>query len=84
MDDTAAFEIIRSVLGGIAPEVDLDTVDPTAMLQDEVDLDSINFLDFVAGLHDRTGIDIPERDYPEIATLDGCRRYLIAHAAVGA
>ncbi len=52
------------MLSGIAPEADLDTLDPTAQLQEELDLDSINFLDFVSGVHDRTGVDIPERELP--------------------
>jgi len=73
--------VVLDVLGEIAPEADLAAVDPSDQLQEELDLDSINFLDFVTGLHDRTGIDIPEAAYPEVATLAGCVQYLRAHAA---
>jgi acyl carrier protein len=73
--------VVLDVLGEIAPEADLAGLDPSGQLQEELDLDSINFLDFVSGLHDRTGVDIPERAYPEVATLAGCVQYLEAHAA---
>lgn len=66
------------MLSGIAPEADLDAIDAAGQFQEELDLDSINFVDFV---HDRTGVDIPERDYPQVATLEGCLRYLRANLA---
>jgi len=68
--------VVRSVLGGIAPEVDLGQVRPGADLRDELDIDSMDFLRFVVGLHERLGIDVPEADYPLIRTLDGCVAYL--------
>ena len=81
MNDNELRAAVLDVLGQIAPEADLGSLDPSSQLQEELDLDSINFLDFVSGLHDRTGVDIPERAYPEVATLDGCLTYLHAHAA---
>lgn len=82
MNEETAAGVIRDVLGGIAPEADLDSLDPDEQLQEALDLDSMNFLDFVAGIHDRTGIDVPERDYPMVATFGGCVAYLCAHAPV--
>ncbi len=41
----------------------------------------VNFLNFVAALHDATGVDVPERDYPMIRTIDGCTAYLATHVA---
>ena len=79
MDDAGARAVITEVLAEIAPEVDLATVDPDASLQDEVDLDSISFLDYVAGLHERTGVDVPEHDYPQVSTLAGAVTYLVTH-----
>lgn len=81
MNDTELRAVVIDVLAQIAPEADLDNLDPSSQLQEELDLDSINFLDFVSGLHDRTGVDIPERAYPEVATLAGAVQYLEAHAA---
>ncbi|HYA69557.1 MAG TPA: phosphopantetheine-binding protein [Acidimicrobiales bacterium] len=78
MNDDDARNLIRSVIGEVAPEADLDSVGPDEMLQEALDLDSIDFLNFVTGLHERTGLEIPEREYPELATLEGCVRYLTA------
>ncbi|HMK10030.1 MAG TPA: acyl carrier protein [Acidimicrobiales bacterium] len=68
-------------LGAIAPETDFDNLDPDADLRDELDLDSMDFLNFVIGLHDLIGIEVPERDYPQMLTLDMCVRYLDAALA---
>jgi acyl carrier protein len=67
---------IRAILGGIAPEVDLAGVKPDADLRDELDIDSMDFLRFVVGLHERLAVDVPESDYPRIRTLDGCLAYV--------
>lgn len=75
----------RTVLAGllhrIAPEVDLDEVDPDADLQEEIDLDSMDFLNLVTALHEATGIEVPERDYPSLGTVNGFVAYVTAHAA---
>jgi acyl carrier protein len=76
----AAEQVVREVLAQIAPEADFDAIDRSAQLQDELDLDSINFIDLMAGIHERTGLDIPERDYPLVATFDGCVSYLCGHS----
>ena len=75
-DDARA--LLARLLGGIAPEIDLDEIDPTAALQEEADLDSMDFLNLVGALYDETGIDVPERDYPSIATIDGFVAYVTA------
>ncbi len=72
---------IRFILGGIAPEVDLAQVRPDADLRDELDIDSMDFLRFVVGIHERLGVDVPEADYPRIRTLDGCVAYLAERGA---
>jgi acyl carrier protein len=76
--DTAR-TIVAEVLHRIAPEVDVDDVDPQGDLQEEMDLDSMDFLNLVVGLHGRTGVEIPEHDYPLVSTLDGCVTYLAEH-----
>jgi acyl carrier protein len=72
---------VRSILGGIAPDVDLAGVKPDADLRDELDIDSMDFLRFVVALHERLGVDVPEADYPRIRSLDGCAAYLAARVA---
>lgn len=80
MTSDDALDLVRTVIGQIAPEADLGDVEPDETLQEALDMDSIDFLNFVIGLHDRTGLEIPERDYPELATLDGCIHYLESKA----
>jgi len=66
------------VLGGIAPEADLAALDPGADLREALDLDSMDFLNFMVGLHQATGIDVPESHYARLSTLDACVDYLAA------
>jgi len=80
MTDDDARDLIRTVLGEVAPEADLDSVGPDETMQEALDLDSLDFLNFVTGLHDRTGLEIPEHDYPELSTVEGCVRYLTTAA----
>ena len=72
---------IRSILGGIAPDVDLAGVKPDADLRDELDIDSMDFLRFVIAVHERLNVEVPEADYPKIRTLDGCVAYLAERTA---
>ena len=69
-------ELVLEVLGAIAPEADLSRLDPAEDLRDALEIDSMDLLHFAIGLHEQTGIEIPEADYPKIATLAGCLAYL--------
>lgn len=75
-----AMDLVRTAIREVAPEADLCGIEPHETIQEALDMDSIDFLNFVVGLHERTGLDIPERDYPELATLEGCVGYLEARA----
>jgi acyl carrier protein len=74
---------VLQALGGIAPEADLSRIRPDAALRGQLDLDSMDVLNFVIALHAALGVDIPEIDYPKLATLDGCVAYLAAARAAG-
>jgi acyl carrier protein len=76
MNQTEAKNLIIDVLAGIAPEADFDALSGNAQLRDELDLDSMDFLNFVAALNERARIDIREADYPKLATLDAAVAYL--------
>jgi acyl carrier protein len=76
MSDIDIRKIVREELGNIAPEIDLAAVEPTADLREAADIDSMDFLTFVTALHHRTGIDIPEIDYPKLVTLKGLFAYI--------
>ena len=68
--------MLHEELGNIAPEIDLQKVDPSADLREVLDIDSMDFLNFVTAIHHRLGVDIPELDYPKLVTLDGAVSYL--------
>jgi len=69
-------KLLQEELNNIAPEIDMTSVDPTADLREAMDIDSMDFLNFITALHRRVGIDILEIDYPKLITLDGAIAYL--------
>jgi acyl carrier protein len=81
MSDPDIRKAILEELGNIAPEADLAAVDPAADLREALDIDSMDFLNFVIALHRRLAVDIPEIDYPKLVTLDGAMTYLRAKMA---
>ena len=81
MNNEVALDLVWGVLGNIAPEADRAKVDTGAALHDVLDLDSLDFLNFVSALHERAHVDIPERDYPLVSTIDGCVSYLASRSS---
>ena len=69
-------ETVLRALGRVAPEADLSQIKPDLRIRDQLDIDSMDLLNFVIGLHKELKVDIPEADYPKFATLDGCVEYL--------
>ena len=67
-------------LGNIAPEADFTALDPTADLREALDIDSMDFLNFMTAVHKRLGVNVPEADYPKLFTLDGAVAYIAAAA----
>jgi acyl carrier protein len=74
-------KVLQEELGNIAPEMDIEKLDASADLREALDIDSIDFLNFVTALHKRLGIDVPELDYPKLFTLDGAVSYFATKAA---
>ncbi len=70
---------VLRLLGNVAPEADLAQLKPDVSIRDQLDVDSMDFLNFVIALHDALHVDIPESDYAKIATLNDCVAYLEAH-----
>jgi acyl carrier protein len=68
--------LLLQLLSGIAPEADYASLAGDANLRESLDLDSMDFLNFVTALHQRTGKNIPEADYRELVTLDKAISYL--------
>jgi acyl carrier protein len=69
-------ELALRVLRKIAPEADAARIDHRENLREQLDLDSMDFLNFVIGLHEALGVDIPEADYARLSSLDGIVQYL--------
>lgn len=68
-------------LAKIAPEADLGRIRPAVNIRQQLDIDSMDFLNFVIELHKQLQVEIPERDYPKLITLNGCVEYLAAALA---
>ena len=68
--------LAANVLAGIAPETDLSAVSEQEDLREALDLDSMDFLNFIIGLSHGSGVAIPEADYPRMFTLKGLVNYL--------
>ena len=76
MTDEQVRELILNIIHDIAPDEDLSDVKPDVRLRDQLDLDSMDFLDIVMELRKRHKIEVPEEDYMQLATLNGCVAYL--------
>ncbi|AOT03324.1 acyl carrier protein [Arthrobacter sp. U41] len=79
MNEQDARAAVQAAIGKVAPDVDLAEVAEDARLRQDLELDSLDFLRLVETIDMATGVDIPERDYPEVATVKGLIGYLEAH-----
>lgn len=80
MSPDEARALISDCLRDIAPEADLSAVDPAESLADELDLDSMDLQSLYEALAERTGLELPEADYGQLASLDGAVAYLVHRA----
>lgn len=71
-------ETVLQRLGRVAPEADLARLRPGVPIRDQLDLDSMDFLNFIIALHEELHVEVPEKDYAKLATLQGCVDYLLA------
>jgi acyl carrier protein len=69
--------VIRDELARLAPEIDFDSADRNRPIQQEFDIDSMDFLNFITALHARLGVNVPEADYTKVATIAGAQTYLL-------
>jgi acyl carrier protein len=65
-------QTVLRLLGEIAPEADLTALKPGVSFRDQLDIDSMDFLNFVIMIHKTFGAEIAEADYPKYGTLNGC------------
>jgi GNAT superfamily N-acetyltransferase/acyl carrier protein len=76
MQTEAIRTAVLGVIAAIAPEADLSRLRPDQPLRTQVDLDSMDWLNVIAGLHEKLSVDVPERDYARLTTLDSTVEYL--------
>ena len=67
---------VLAIIADIAPDEDLSDIKPDVRLRDQIDLDSMDFLDIVMELRKRHGIEVPEAEYGQLASLDSCAEFL--------
>lgn len=67
---------VKDIIASIAPDEDLSNLALDVRLREQIELDSMDFLDIVMELRKRYGVQVPEEDYMELATLQGCADYL--------
>ena len=67
---------VVSILEDIAPDEDLSSIKDDVTLREQIDLDSMDFLDIVMELRKRFNIEVPESDYQELVSMDSCVQYL--------
>jgi acyl carrier protein len=79
MTPEQALDVLRAALRQVAPDASLDDVAPGDELQDCLELDSMDFLNLMVSVEQQTGLAVPERDYPALATIDGFVGYLAGH-----
>lgn len=76
MTDTEIRAVALATLLSIAPEVEADELRGDRSLRSQVDLDSMDWLNFLLGLHEKLKVEIPEADYARLITLDDVVTYL--------
>lgn len=70
-------EIIFQVISQIAPEADLNQLNPDESIQKALDIDSFDFLNMLIGVNQETGVEVPEADYGKVSTLNDLIAYLM-------
>ncbi len=70
-------KIVLNIISVVAPDANLAGIKGDVRLRDQLEMDSMDFLDSVMELRKRYKVEVPKEDYPELATLDGCADYLV-------
>ena len=76
MSPTDIRAILLEEIGNIAPEAELATLRPDVDFREELDIDSIGFLNLIIAIGRRLKLEVPEKDYARLGTLDGAVSYL--------
>ncbi|MFJ1566467.1 acyl carrier protein [Streptomyces erythrochromogenes] len=82
MNRDEARVLIKDVLTDVVPGADAASLSPHGSFRDDLEMDSLDFLNFIEALCERTGLALPESDYPALNTLDGCADYVASRTSV--
>jgi acyl carrier protein len=78
VNEGRARAVLVAALAEVAPQIDPAAIDPAVDLGEQLEIDSIDFLNLIVAVAERTGVEVPERDYPQLRTVDGAIAYLVA------
>lgn len=78
MNELELKKVILAGLAAVAPGADVEGMDPDENVREALDIDSFDHLNFLVGLHDSLGVDIPEKDYGKLNTVNEIIAYLVA------
>ena len=79
MNEQHARAAVYAAIGQVAPDVDTDDLDENARLRQDLELDSLDFLRLIETISAATGVDTPESDYTQVATVKALVAYVAAH-----
>lgn len=74
---------VLAIVKRLAPEIDPTKIIPDKPLRTQIDLDSMDWLNVLATIHEKLGVDIPETDYGKVQTLDSIVAYLAGKIPAG-
>ena len=75
MNEQEIRRILLRILAEMVPEEDVTKLKSDVRLRDQIDLDSMDFVNFLVAVDEKLGVETPEKDYPQLATLDKCVAY---------
>lgn len=76
MQATEVRQVVLDIIADVALDDDLSNIKDNVALREQLDLDSMDFLDIVMELKKRHKVEVPQEDYGHLATLDSCVAYL--------
>ncbi|MFB6941416.1 MULTISPECIES: acyl carrier protein [unclassified Streptomyces] len=79
MNYDVALELIKQILTDVVPGADPALLSPNENFRISLEMDSLDFLNFIEALSERTGLPLPETDYRLLNTLNGCADYVASH-----
>lgn len=76
MNEDVLRQMVCAAIGEVAPEAELEELDPAVSFHDQIDFDSVDYLNLMLRLEAVLGIHIPETAYTQLSSLEGCLAYL--------